>query len=242
MTKITDHGEYFTYETPKGHFFTGRTKLVANCSDSILIKEMWEENVYHLKPETLGDTGVVIDIGFNIGAFSLYAFEQAPHITVLAFEPESSNFRLGEQNIVNNGFGHQFHCYRCAVGATEGTGKIRKFQCGSWMEGMEATYLGIKRQVVETENCDVISLDYAIGMCKHLGGCDFLKIDAEWSEYDMIAGVSEESLKMVKQIAIETHAAPAEPFAALLEKLTRVFKLETLGTANRGAYVWGTRY
>ena len=55
-------------------------------TDMIVIKEIWQENVYEVKDTHFNHGGVVIDIGANIGSFSIYAADFVA--TVYAIEPE----------------------------------------------------------------------------------------------------------------------------------------------------------
>jgi len=57
---------------------------------------------YLLKNLNLGDEDLIIDVGSNIGWYSLVLSSQAQP-TVLAFEPDPLNFSLLEQNIRLNG-------------------------------------------------------------------------------------------------------------------------------------------
>ena len=42
-------------------------------TDAVVVREIWCENVYEVFDGDLSDTGIVVDLGANIGAFTLYA-------------------------------------------------------------------------------------------------------------------------------------------------------------------------
>src|SRR5262245_25155027 len=75
-------------------------KLAArpDSTDASVIREIWEENVYHLAPGDFAHAGVAVDIGANIGAFALRAALLGAH-RVIAYEPEDENFEYLRKNI-----------------------------------------------------------------------------------------------------------------------------------------------
>jgi predicted RNA methylase len=64
-------------------------------SDRFVVHEVFKRKVYGEPPQ-----GVVVDLGANIGSFSLYTARNATQ--VFAFEPESSNFEQLQKNIKLN--------------------------------------------------------------------------------------------------------------------------------------------
>lgn len=80
----------------------------------------WRVRSFFTKePETLewidgfADSDVLFDVGANIGLYSIYA--AARSIRVVAFEPESQNYALVNQNIFLNGFGDRVACLPVAL-------------------------------------------------------------------------------------------------------------------------------
>ena len=63
----------------------------------------------------------LIDIGANIGYFSLITASQCPRARVFSFEPDKRNFSLLERSISHNGFEDIIRAHPCAVSDKEET-------------------------------------------------------------------------------------------------------------------------
>ena len=97
----------------------------------------WRARTFLTKePETLewidtfngGD--VLFDVGANIGLYSVYAASRS--IQVVAFEPESQNYALINQNIFLNGLGNRVKCLAIALSDRNGVDYIylSRFRAG----------------------------------------------------------------------------------------------------------------
>jgi FkbM family methyltransferase len=94
--------------------------IVLNINDKfigrpILLKSSYEENVtrvllQHLKPDIH-----FLDIGANIGFFSLLVASQCPESTVISFEPDATNFKLLQMSRIYNRFEARIRAYPLAV-------------------------------------------------------------------------------------------------------------------------------
>ncbi len=81
----------------------------------LLFKGEYEENVIsvlgqHLQPDTH-----FLDIGANIGYYSLFVARHAPQGRVLCFEPDLQNFRRLQASIAYNGFSDRVQAHNLAV-------------------------------------------------------------------------------------------------------------------------------
>jgi FkbM family methyltransferase len=253
---------YATYITPSGHKMLVRTSKFANCSDDLIIREQWMENVYRLDPQTLGGTRLIVDIGCNIGGFAIFACSCEPNVRVVGFEPEEENYRMLCRNVEENGLGTRIEAHRYAVGKATGEVTVNAFQAGTWVDGQPSIHAGTAQivpnqggsRVLDTievkpkgyapkcETVPCITFKQALDMaCGEGKGCDFLKMDCEWSEYDIIESANLEDMYRCKHIAIETHTIDEQRFGAFLAKLCRSHRIEVLGGHASGGYVWGTK-
>ena len=100
----------------------------------------WRARTFLTKePETLewidtfesGD--VLFDVGANIGLYSIYAASRS--VRVVAFEPESQNYALINQNIFLNGLGEKVQCLAVALADRNGVDYIylSRFRAGESM-------------------------------------------------------------------------------------------------------------
>ena len=67
---------------------------------------------------------VIVDIGANIGVFSIYAATQAKNATVYAFEPVPANYELLAENIRTNGLNDRIRTFKLGVASNSGKRNI----------------------------------------------------------------------------------------------------------------------
>jgi FkbM family methyltransferase len=147
--------------------------------------------------------GVIVDIGANIGAFSLLAARN-PTATVYAYEPVRTTFELLEQNIALNGIGDRVHPFNLGVTA-------RREERGIAIDPNGSPFNSLYGPAAETVRCvglDDILADNAIETC------DLLKLDCEGAEFEILYGASAATLSRIQRICLEYHEQPAEGFRA----------------------------
>lgn len=136
----------------------------------------------HIRP---GD--VVYDIGANVGFFSLIAARLAgPSGTVCAFEPVAENARSILQNARLNSLGN-LQVFEVAVGMESQIGELllTDWDGGSTLAGSAVMpAMPVSRRIVQ-----VAALDEFI-VSNNLRSPDFIKIDVEGVELDVIKGMS----------------------------------------------------
>jgi FkbM family methyltransferase len=198
-------------------------------TDEIVIKEIWEENVYEVKETRFNLGGVVIDIGANIGAFSLYAAYHGA--TVYAIEPEPHNLEALKQNIKLNNKEDSVYVCPYAISDYKGTAVISD-------EGGGATIVddGIFGAEVE-----VMPLDMFFDLY-HIKEVDVLKIDVEGAEPEIILGASKETLQKCKYITMEFDIRTGNRLGEMTQKLSETHHVRTMGSWERGGMVWAWLY
>jgi FkbM family methyltransferase len=80
--------------------------------------------------DTFGPGDVLFDIGANIGLYTVYAASRS--VRVVAFEPESQNYALINQNVFLNGLGDRVKCLAIALSDRSGVDYIylSRFRAG----------------------------------------------------------------------------------------------------------------
>lgn len=209
--------------TPNPRFrFRGRE---GSKTDEAVVRETWTENVYQLFESDFDDTGILVDVGANIGAVTVYAASLGA--TVVAVEPEPNNRALLEQNITLNKVAHKVTVLPVAVSNERGEGWIPD---GHGDSRLSSDTVGTRVDVFTL--ADVIPEQ----------GCDVLKVDAEGAEYDMFTGVDVATLNKVRYVTLEFDAAPDPVFGLMVAKLAHVFNIHMFGSPERGGYLFGKRY
>jgi FkbM family methyltransferase len=193
-----------------------RFKIRPQTSDRSTVNEN-----FILKPYTLdgrfaiGPTDKVLDVGANIGAFTVNAAAQARNGVVWAVEPVSANMRILEENVALNEL-KNVKLVQAAVGAaaTPVTVAIR---------GASSTIAFQAGPQVEREEVEQISLESLV--CQ-MGGVDLMKMDCEGAEFDIFFSTPAEALHKIRRIAMEYHNVSAEKNVYTLKAFLEIANFE----------------
>ncbi len=164
------------------------------------IREIWVRDVY-LKDDYLQipPDAVVVDLGANMGNFTMLALAHGADVRVVSVEPSSERNELFEQQLKVNGWEGRAVLDQCFIGgrgnAQEELLKDKHFQ-----------------------GAEFVSQDQFLA--KHnLQRIDFLKCDIEGSEFELLTP-SSPILAITQQLAIEVHdfAGDRHAFLGMLEE------------------------
>jgi FkbM family methyltransferase len=159
---------------------------------------------YHLaytKYCLLPENSLVVDIGANVGVFSLFAARKAR--TVFALEPASANFARLTQNVSR---ARNIVPLNLACGGKDGQAAL------DLSINPVSFSLVSKGQSEHRETVTVIALNTLFERFK-ITECDFLKLDCEGSEFDILLGSDPSLMKRVKRIAMEYHDHLSQRFS-----------------------------
>jgi len=152
--------------------------------------EVFKERVYHPLFQNLKESPkVIVDIGANIGSFSLEAKRHFPKAKVCAYEASQKNFLKLKENVALNNF--SLECFNLAVAGSNVPRALFLADTSG-----KNSFLGQG----EKEEVNCITLDQIIS---DLGRVDLLKMDIEGAEEEVL--LSSRNLSRVKRIAIEFH-------------------------------------
>jgi len=156
-------------------------------------------DLYHAK-DFLKKDSIIIDAGANVGVFSRFAAGLSPEGRVYAFEPAPTTFdylaRRSKdfKNIIP---------VNAALGATERKGKIlvsKIFSGGSRMTDSPYKMKGDQFVADASFSIDVIPIDAFVKQ-QGIPRVDFIKIDAEGYEKEILEGAAE-TIKRFKPIIV----------------------------------------
>jgi FkbM family methyltransferase len=206
-------------------FFDTRCKY---NTDNIVIDEVFSQNVYEVTGGHFDKDGVTIDLGANIGAFSIYA---AKHGTrVVSVEPESNNLKALKRNIGINDMNNLITVAPYAISDYIGSAKINN-------AGGDSTILDNTDGLV----VDVITLDKLFDLYQ-IKEVNVLKIDIEGSEVRAILGSSKETMNKCKYVAIEFDIKTGDRMGDIIKKLSETHHTRTMGSWERGGMIWAWLY
>jgi FkbM family methyltransferase len=213
-----------------------------DATDETVLREVFAENAYQLDPGDLNDTGVVIDIGGNIGAFSVYCAALGAK-AVHTYEPDSRNWELLVANVAANDMGAVISPHKYGVSERPGTAELVQGQGASFLIGVQTPTLAAKRLMMKgvRETVEVLTLAQ-VHVTAGIAYCDVLKIDCEGSEPAIIAGAPPEVIAKARYIAMEFHAADVDTFGRMIAKLSLTHNLHLFGRQGAGGMVYGRRY
>jgi FkbM family methyltransferase len=158
------------------------------------------------------DSKTIVDLGANIGAFSLWAARRCPTAKIVAVEPFPSTFERLEKTVSDNNLANRVKTLNIAIGAANG---VVSFDA---TEGKRSYCRSIIEEDSNTDSVEVpsLSLESLLDRCE-IDELDCLKMDVEGGEYAIFDGASTETLRRIKVITMEYHDETSAP--RLWEKL-----------------------
>ncbi|MFA5878108.1 MAG: FkbM family methyltransferase [Candidatus Staskawiczbacteria bacterium] len=160
--------------------------------------------------DDIEDNSVIIDIGANIGVFSLFA-GQSENTTIYAYEPMSDNYDLLKENIGLNKLETNILPFNLAIGARS---EKRKFYLGtsashSFSPISESPFNALYGDRVQEQKQKFIEINCVslknVFDRNNIQKCDILKMDCEGAEFEILYNLPEEYFKMIKKIRLEYH-------------------------------------
>jgi FkbM family methyltransferase len=144
---------------------------------------------------------VVLDLGANIGAFSLYASKCRSAQQVYAFEPVSSTFDVLQANLRANSI-ENVKAFCKGIGGNTGR---RTIHLGVTSQHSSLIYRGSSTyESGLTEEVEIVTLDQLFDDLQ-LDEVDMAKMDCEGGEVEAILAASDETLRRIKHLSLEYH-------------------------------------
>jgi FkbM family methyltransferase len=160
-----------------------------------LYKEIFFKDDYRLRSDPLTPGGTVIDIGANIGMFAVFAATEMRAARVYAFEPFAESFALLTRNATAN---HLDAIVPVALGIAGDAGTRTLHMQGR--HGVHSMF-GTSGEAVTIECITLADAFDRFG----IGRCDFLKLDCEGAEYEILLATPPEVFARIDRIALEYH-------------------------------------
>lgn len=192
-----------------------------------IFNEVVRDNIYQIYPENIKGR-CVIDIGANIGTFSMLAANYGA-AKVVAVEPVSSTYNtllnnlskakvdnvvVPQKAVVLNEEGKKI-----SIGLNDKCGHNSLYKSGNGQE--EVSSVTLKNLLNMVDGDDV-----------------FLKIDCEGSEYDILMNMSKEDMDRISTLAIEVHLDlhPTYKGLEVIEEKIKSFGLKLVDRKQVGCW------
>jgi FkbM family methyltransferase len=175
--------------------------LVRTPMDVWVLKEAYLDRQYERASVEIQDGWNIVDIGAGLGDFAIRAAKGRPHSTIYAYEPFPESFTLLQENL------------RLNPRTTRGNVKAFPYAIGSQGGSMQLQLVTPEpvQHSTATENATrdsvsvrSITLDQVFAELT-MTRCDFLKMDCEGGEYDILFNANAATLGKIKHICLEHH-------------------------------------
>jgi len=209
-----------------------RVRLRPNTDDLRIVKSNFVKKNYTKGFIPITKESIVVDVGAHIGSFSLMVARNVRK--VLAFEPEPNNYQLLKKNMELNNL-ENMAIFEMAVSGVSGCQDIYAYKTGS-----TADYSLYKGGITTVKSGCVLTISLEdIIKKENLPRIDFLKLDCEGAEHDILKNISFETVDKIMGIAIEVHPIPSELSIDIPGKLKEFgFEVER---DPKGGYVYARR-
>lgn len=168
-----------------------------NTADTYIKWEVFNNKTYLAEGFGIQSSDTVVDIGAHIGIFAVYAAKMVSKGVVLAYEPNPDNFLLLQENKTLNNLSN-LKIFNKAVTSKGGEIDLyfSKYNTGGHSVFQRDSSNKIKVPAVSLEN---------VFKENNLKKVDYLKIDIEGSEFDIIFNSPKSIFITIDKIVLEYH-------------------------------------
>ncbi|MFH1784997.1 MAG: FkbM family methyltransferase [Candidatus Micrarchaeota archaeon] len=170
----------------------------AGTVDRYVLNEVVFRRGYFPGELSIGREDTIVEIGGHIGIFSVLAAKMASHGRVYTFEPNPDNFNLLATNLAINRIGNVI-ARQEAVSDRAGSLTLYIDPGNTGGHSIHRTEQTRSEITVRTTTLtDIVDQN-------RLRRIDFLKMDCEGAEYEILRRLPIDVLGMIRQIAMECH-------------------------------------
>jgi FkbM family methyltransferase len=209
-----------------------RIRVRPNTDDLKIVKSNFVTMHYIRDFVPITKDSVVVDVGAHIGSFSVMAARIA--YRVLAYEPEPSNYQMLKKNAELNKLSN-LTPFEMAVSGSSGYQEFCAYEDGSTgthFLSQKGSDHAVKKRVQTISLEDIIKKG-------GLSRIDFLKLDCEGAEHDILKNMSLDTAARIGAIAMETHYGHPECSIDIPARLKEIgFEVKT---EHHGGYVYARR-
>jgi amino acid adenylation domain-containing protein/non-ribosomal peptide synthase protein (TIGR01720 family)/FkbM family methyltransferase len=215
-------------------------------------REIFERESYFRHGVSLDEGACVLDVGANIGMFSLFVSERFPDARIYAYEPVGAIYDVLRLNAEL--YGPNVRAHNLGLSAAPGTAQFTYFPGYSVMSGLSAysDAEGEKRTLKtilrnregagesaslldhadelldgrfagQTVQCRLTTISEIIER-EAIERVNLLKIDAQKAEADVLAGIRPGDWEKIDQIVMETHDQTGEQTEGRVERVVGLLK------------------
>ncbi len=209
--------EWFRQRVVRVQLPNGGDLKLSSFRQNYLSFELFWRGINYYEPittavatELASSSATFVDVGANIGFYSLVMAARHPKLKVIAFEPNPKNFRMLESNVRLNRFSN-VTCEKTALSDADGTATLY-LSPSDMSASLESEFETSRRGEVEVqrEMLDTYALE------RSLRAPLLIKVDVEGHESAFIQGASETISRLKPDIIMEVTASGDEFATSLL--------------------------
>ena len=178
-----------------------KIKIRSNTTDFMALANVWLLEDYKIKKFEINSNDVIIDIGAHIGIFTIYASQFCNNGKIYSFEPVKENYDLLLNNIKLN-HSEQVKPFNLAVSNTNDVVTIYINDDKAAHSIFPSSESSIKVKSITLQN---------IFEENNINHCNFLKLDCEGAEYEILCNLPAKYFKEIDKIVMECHFVDKKP-------------------------------
>jgi FkbM family methyltransferase len=178
-----------------------KIKIRSNTTDFMALANVWLLEDYKIKKFEIHSNDVIIDIGAHIGIFTIYASQFCNNGKIYSFEPVKENYDLLLNNIKLN-HSEQVKPFNLAVSNTNDVVTIYINDDKAAHSIFPSSESSIKVKSITLQN---------IFEENNINHCNFLKLDCEGAEYEILCNLPAKYFKEIDKIVMECHFVDKKP-------------------------------
>ena len=165
-------------------------------------REIWIDHHYTPKTLEIPPGHSIVDLGANVGVFTMWVALNCPESPVVAVEPSARAYQFLQQNISRNSL-RNVAVLQAACGGKGGVAVLySRGSCDSWNTLYSQDRSG--RLCRPGEEVQVLSQEEVFHRAA-VRVCGLLKLDCEGAEYEILFDAGHKTLARIERIALEYH-------------------------------------
>lgn len=228
-------------EKPLLHLYLRNGIVIQGNADSQILPitdEIFFDEVYLHNRLVINPGDIVVDIGGNVGIFSVFASQKGAQ-SLYTYEPFPENVKLIKYNLKNNKY-HHAKVFQQAVSDKVSKAKLYLGHHNAGHLLFNRNNVGVLKKFISVPTT---TLSEIVKQNK-LPRIDFLKIDCEGSEGAIVKSTPASIWKKVKQVSMEYHDNVSILNHTQIEEHLQRFGFKTMCTGDPKSefgYIYGWR-
>ena len=221
-------------------FRNGAQLQIGRGLDHAPIVEVFLREEYGAIP----DGAAILDVGANIGAFSIYAARTARNVRICAYEPMPDFYSQLVRNVAINGLDGTVRCFNSAVAGDARSRRLFLYTEKFWFPTLVAPQDATSGTGVDVPCATLPDVLDSSGFAQ----VDLLKLDCEGAEYEILYNTADACFARIREIRMEYHNLPGEGrnvtalMAFLRERQYDIAQVDADAASRSNGNLWARKH